>query len=297
MLWEEYREIYLNFEYSLAQTRLLSLIAGEALKEFPQNIPQKLKKPLAKNLEKIVKALEGALSEVEKGSVKERKKSARLVHINGKEIKSDIITSFFNVTSSFMQMKKGASLKDVDYERLALSQELVMYFAHLDGFMAESLRAICYLHPEVMKSKKTIDWDILIPLNGWEELMDYLIERYSMDFIWESIQKRLEFLKKKLGLIIECPESDVKLLGEAENIRHLVVHNGGRISQEYIDRTGADNLVIGDFITITPKYLAKLYYTSLHLASDIFIAVSKKFFNVEERKSMMGISSRKPIPP
>ena len=89
-----------------------------------------------------------------------------------------------------------------------------------------------------------------------------------------------------MGLNIEIPNSEFSILEEAENIRNIVVHNGGRISQEYINRTEKSGLNVGDLIPITAEFMEKVSYISLLLGWDIFVLVSKKFFNIDDSKLM-----------
>ena len=157
-------------------------------------------------------------------------------------------------------------------------------FAHLEAFLSDSLRAICRVRPEILKSNKKIDRSTLIDFRSWDKIIEFLIEDYTYDFGWETFKNKIKFLNDKIGLNIEIPDSDLSILEEAENTRNIVVHNGGRISQEYINRTKKDDLNVGDLILITPEFIKTVSNIILYLAWDIFALISKKFFDVDDSK-------------
>ena len=72
------------------------------------------------------------------------------------------------------------------------------------------------------------------------------------------------------------------MLEGAENIRHIIVHNGGRASQEFINRTGRNDLAVGEIVPVTAEYVGDVSSSSRLLASELFTKVSKKFFQVGE---------------
>lgn len=282
MDWETYRTLYQNYQISLNQTRVLAIVAGEVLKEFPRRIPKSLREPVATGLREFVAALEAALSGVRGATGKAVSQSVETkpVHSHEGEIHSDLLDAVLKMYIA--QVMVGASLPEVDFGRLVHSQELVMQFAHLDAFMADSLRSVCHVRPEVLRSDKKIEWATVLSCSGWEELLDQLAERYVFEFGWQPLPRRVEFLNHELGLGLGSWGYDLKVLEEAEKTRHIIVHNGGRASQEYVARTGRSDIPIGEFVPVTAEYTADVCETARLLASELFVEVSKKFFGVKD---------------
>jgi hypothetical protein len=282
---------------------VLNLAAGEVLRDFPARLPEGLREPLGRDMLKVGRMLTEAVSEIgvgveaeERARMLDQELSRVEAEIEAESKKGKVKTTsaeldqmdtegriFVHVLFMFIALSLlDISPHDLDFNRLLCSQQLVMVLAHLDAFMADSLRAICRVRPEVLMSEKKLEWSTLISCGGWDELLAHLIEQYVFEFGWRSIYKRVQFLKEQLGLVIDFPESDIELLEEAENIRNIIVHNGGRVSQEYIARTGRDDLRIGDFVPVTLEYVDEVSMAASTLAGELFVEVSRKFFGIEE---------------
>jgi hypothetical protein len=281
MRWQSYRKAYYGYELSVSQTRVLTVVAGEAVKEFPNRLPEYLRRPLVALIVDLARST--AKSEAEREEISANVEDTPGGSDWGKK-KSKLFGPWLDMAIASGMM--GGSAEDVDFERLLCSQELVMLFTHLNAFMADSLRAICQVCPEVLGSGKQIDWATALSFHGRKELVDHLTERYVFEFGWESVPKRLEFLRKELGLAIECPGSDLELIEAAENIRNIVVHNGGRVDQQYIEKTGQNELVIGELVPVTSEYVVRVSTATRLLVGELFVQVSKKFFHVDDSKLM-----------
>ena len=171
-----------------------------------------------------------------------------------------------------------------DLQDLIYPQEIIMSFAHFDVFFADSVRAICQICPEILKRNKQTDWGTILSCGNWEALLNYFTEQYVYEIGWKSIPKRIEFLKDKLGLVFSLSEPEIIFLEEAEQVRHILTHNGGKINQEFLVKTGRDDLVIGEYYKVTPAFTRKVSFTILGLASAIFESVSRKFFAIEDSR-------------
>ena len=290
MLWKNFCRTYYNYEISVSQAKILTMVAGESLKEFPINLPENLGKTMA---EAVIGYFDTFKIMINAAEEKMKGKQASSIHkiaeeylsnVSGlNEIENRLSAEVINMLIAMTKIYSDENLSDdIDFERILYSQELVMLFAYLDAFMADSLRIICKKTPEILKSGKKIDMDTIISCGGWIELLDYLTERYIYEFGWPSLSERVEILKKRLGLVINFPENYLEILEQAENIRHIIVHNGGKVSQKYIAKTGQNDLVIGQFIPITNTYVNEIFYTARMFAGSLFIAVSKKFFEISD---------------
>src|SRR5436853_7504990 len=47
IFWESYREIYTNYLMAISQIEILTLVGRESTKDFPKNLPEELRSPLA----------------------------------------------------------------------------------------------------------------------------------------------------------------------------------------------------------------------------------------------------------
>ena len=273
MRWEDYFEVYQSYELSINQSRVLSIVAGEILEQFPNRLPKAIRKPLVATLGQLRDAL--FVGEPSTGA-EMAPDSVEIDITHTHEIVPPVVSMYL------ARAALGASTEKVDFERALCSQDLVMLFAHLDAFTSDSLETICRLRPEVMRSRKTLEWDTILSYGGWENLLDHMIAEYVFQFGWQSVAERVKFLKERLGLTIDLEDSELAFLDEAEKARNIVVHNGGRANEEYIKRTGRTELTPGEFVTVTPQFLGEAFEVTRMLVSHIFTSVSKKFFGRED---------------
>lgn len=285
MKWEDYHKIYWTYELSVNQTKILSYFGRDIFKEFPDNLPEKLRSKWSNNFKIFLKICEIGTSFFDH-EINDEEASNKLKELGSefedKDEKNSIMMD--EIAFYFSMMKLGIRPNNINFQRLFLSQELVMVIAHLEAFLSDSLRVICKVKPEILKNNKKIDRSTIISLGDWDNVMDHLIEDYIFEFGWKTLNEKISFLNEKIGLNIEIPDSELSLLKEAENIRNIVVHNGGKISQEYINRTKKFDLKLGDDIPIKSEFIEGVLGNSLLLGCDIFVQISEKFFNIDESK-------------
>ncbi|HVS81248.1 MAG TPA: hypothetical protein VHE60_05905 [Pyrinomonadaceae bacterium] len=283
MSWETYRGVFKNFGTAMSQIEILTFVGNETIKDFPSNLPLSLKDPLLAGMRQMSNVIGVVLKASESG--KRLRKS--IAASDSDPTKGKLLESVVTLIISSADVTKPKKLSksfQIGFERLLGSQKLVMSFAYLDAFMADTLRAVCAARPEILKSAKKIDWATALGFEKKDDLIVHLVERYVYDFGWLTLSKRLEFLRKEFGLDIAPPEKEIELLHWAENIRHVAVHNGGRVSAEFIERTGKTELVLGEFVPIEFDELEKMIIAVRLLAGDLFTSVSKKFFGVGEHQ-------------
>lgn len=297
MVWQNYYQRYVNYELTMSQTRLLTIVVAEIVKQWPQSMPEAQRRSLELVFATIFSGLKEVPADVREQVLEMLPDDLRHLPDELPEDWFQRLFSDFDPSTQFDQdfvteyVRTGARLAIVSsgdlkmhLERLVCCQELVMLFAHLDAFFTDSLWTICKARPEVLKSGKQISWDNVVSSGGWEELLNQLTEQYVYEFGFPSVIKRVGTLRERMKLAIECQESDLKLLEDGENTRNIVVHNGGRVNQEYITKMGSDGLVVGELVPITLEYVTHLSSASRMLARQLFVAVSKKYFGIDDSK-------------
>ena len=134
------------------------------------------------------------------------------------------------------------------------------------------------------KTNKEIDFD---------RLYMSMIEEHTYQFGWKSIRERLAYLSSEYGLSITTPSAELLVIDEAEKTRHIVIHNGGKVSQEYLTRSGRADVQIGELIPISSHDTDQISMIAQMLGADVFLAIAQKFFTAEKME-LTGIL-RRPI--
>ena len=282
MQWEKYRATYQVYEFSMALTSLATMVGADIYRDFPARLPLDLAKRFEEASREVLSQLEAF------GPVPGGDESARFVHL-GKSGENMFIHRVLDMMTA-MVMLGYTDPKEIDLglQSAVCSQALVMYFAHLDAFLADTLRMLCQVNPQILSTGKKIAWETIMALGGWDELIDHLTEQYAFEFGWGTVRQRVESFEGRLGLAIGLSESELQSLSEAENLRHIVIHNGGRVSEEFVARTGRTDLAPGTIVRVTLEYVEGVLDLSRLLANRVFRAVSAKFFGKDD-STMVGV--------
>ena len=141
------------------------------------------------------------------------------------------------------------------------------------------VKVLSKVKPELLKRKKEVTWDEIIDSGNWNTLINHIIEMYAYDFGWKTISEKLKFLRDKIGIKIDTNNDEEILLSDAENVRNIIVHNGGKVSLEFITRTGRTDLQIGDMYIVTIEFWDKVSQLVDYIANQLYLIVLAKFFD------------------
>jgi hypothetical protein len=275
----DYRQTFMNFSVAVHQTHLMSLAAGDALKDFPKRLPVETRKAIVATIQDLKDKLELL------GGAKTSTRRAQYPLDTSSPLAIPSLLLFVT------QIAAGKTPKEIDFDRLLYAQELVMLIAHLDAFLGDSLRTICRKEPKVLHSNKQMRWDIILKQGNWQNLTESMIEEHTYQFGWKSISERLAYLSSEYGLRITTPSAELLVIDQAEKIRHIVIHNGGKVSQEYIVRSGRSDVQIGELVPLSSHDTEEISIIAQMLGTDVFVAIAQKFFKVHKRE-LTGIFHR-----
>jgi hypothetical protein len=264
------------------QSLLVSLVADQTLQDFPKRLPSSLREQYriaihATNeyLEKTWQNNEG-LNEID---FKTTDDNATL--FSQATVGIIFESSMAVVRERREEIPKIASFFDCD--RVIQAQQLVMLFAQIDAFLALTVRAICIAKPDVLKKeRKQISWQRVMEANSIDELKGELIEHFIYDMGREGeLTLRLESLRQQFGLTLDTSRAHVPDIQLLERVRDITVHNGGRVSQQFIKRTG-QKVPVGGSYPVKDSDVLKLFLFAKRLCGSLYVEVSKKFFDKQD---------------
>lgn len=274
---QEYKQIYFDFEVAVSCTRLIAVLSAKSLRGFPKNLPPDWKEVIAKTFREWGNALTLAADTAASTG------SASVVFSM-----ADSDMQFLEPAANIVKAGSFGSNTTRVVESLPFAQELAMLVAHLDALMSDCLKAACRVEPRLLHRTKKMNWETILEIGHWEGVITKMIEDYAYEFGWKSTKEKVQYLLSEHGLAITTPQAKLDSIDEAESIRHLVVHNGSRVSQEYLDRTGRTDLSVGDIIPIDEQYAGKVHSSILDLGSDVFLAIGTKYFHAS-REEFTGV--------
>ncbi len=273
VLLEDYTQSYHDFIIAVRQIAAIYAVSKAALHDFPENLPQELIDPYNEVLSKIA---ETARTSGER---------ATQIQWQVEDASDPVISLVFMV---FAHVGAGRAGK-IDFDRVISSQQLVMTFAHLDAFLGDTVRTSCRARPKAMKSKKTPTWDRALNADNWEQFVESMIDEYVYEFGWQNAAKRIELLKERFGIGLNVSPDEILFLDKAENLRHEFVHNGGKATQQYLDKANDSSLKLGELIPLDGNFLFDLSRLAINVVSELFASVLKQFFSTtpEDQQTMI----------
>lgn len=271
MSWEDYSGIYSNFVYTINQLRFSSIVSRRILHDYPKNVPDEIMSPV---LERILFLIhkEG----LRRGLTTEEKLLADGIDISQEVPLSEellpLIGPFLNIGLD------GKKLGKIDFERLILYQEIIMNYSLVEGFVLDSIRAVCNKCPDILKKEKQMTYKEIIESGTWEKIIENLVEKYAYDLGYGGIEEKLENIEKEYHIdIIEYEDS----LKKINVIRNAIVHNGAKINSDYITIMDEPNLVIGNEMTLDTQIINGLLNDLNQNMDNLYREISIKFFNKE----------------
>jgi hypothetical protein len=103
-----------------------------------------------------------------------------------------------------------------------------------------------------------------------------MIDDFLYKLRMKSLESRVLFLKEKLCLNLDISDIYLQLLYEGEKYRHSIIHRGGLVDERL--------LKTGDSVPVDNEFLKLLYKNAEKLIVEIFKAVSKKFYKMDDKK-------------
>jgi hypothetical protein len=180
------------------------------------------------------------------------------------------------------------------FESAIINQSLVMTFAYLEAFMVDSIRIICLRDPRILmntKKKKSkekeedssdsdgpkMKWSEIIKAENWDNLIGNIVEKHCFKFGMERIDEKFEYFSDH-GINIELSGDEKNLISKYAEIRHIIVHNGAKVSQKYLDKAKRTDVKIGDIIVTTRDEVEEMFDLARLIGAKLFEEIAWKFF-------------------
>lgn len=286
-----YKRTYLSFIRAIHQTQLVSTVAEYSLHDFPRGLPSEA----ARSVRELFNSLIPALSEFASGTrtrrdnnlpntVRVRKKVGTDPKHRGSsshEEGSQIAMHALYLMLALDTENGRPSLEHIreQFQILTRYQAVAMLFAHMDAFFGDTLRLICRVKPEVLRTGKQLTWETVLDSYSIKSLVKTLAEQFVYEFGWKALKDRLKFLHEKFGLELLIPARQIELLLLFEQRRHLIIHNGGVATAKYIGDARDIHAKIGRQLSISRDDVRSLGHAVMMLGGELCSKVAVRFLN------------------
>jgi len=291
-LFGKFEDNYDNFMSNIMKNNLLTNISDKIFIDFPYNLPREIKDNLTQyldelpNKDRFQKRYSDSISKL-RTRFKEKRfielvKNLSTPQMNKKD--SSLIAALLLIFAiSNNDLLKADNIIDFlseDFKDVIYSRQLIMIIAHLEAFIVDSMKIICYVCPEKMKRlNKSIELEKLLNAKReWKSILEVIIENYIQKLDCKiSIKKSIEILENEFDIKIGNTNL-VKIIDQSEQIRHIYIHNGGKADLKFIENTGFRDITIGERYQITKRDIMNCYEQCISLANELFDKITEKHF-------------------
>lgn len=254
----------IQFEFSL-----------KTFESFPNNINSKVKSAWENSIEYNIKEFAAFIS---KSNIEPR--TEEIIEANKistpymilqrmhKDNSNDIITT---VNGNPIKVTK------IDFEQLILEQQLIYFVGLIEGYLIESIQVIYSNKTDLLSDHDLeLNFKELNDLENFDNIQKKMIEM-AIGRSWSigSFSTRMERLRSKFGITLKFKKELKELFDEANLLRNCILHNGSKVSSDYMSQFGTKRKINkNDNIHFSVYFLDALYYLSLDFVKELFIEVT-----------------------
>lgn len=276
MDFNKYLELTLNNLSGVFKSKLLYDFSLRTFKDFPNLIHSSVRENWDKALAYTLKEREAFIS------------GAQIEPRNENIIDGDrlLIPYFFLQKAVGKDGNKNIIIADgepilaasINFKDQILHQNLVYFIGILESYIYDSVKIIYQnSDDELSKHDLHLSFSDIINSGNQEDLKQTMINK-ALGRNWSEggFSKRIEVLRNKFNINIGIKKKLLRLLDEANLLRNCILHNGGKVSNDYFLEFGKEkNITENKAIIISPHFLDAIYYLSIDFIKILSIKVSE----------------------
>lgn len=136
-------------------------------------------------------------------------------------------------------------------------------------YISQMLVQVYTQRPERLKSDKQVTIREVMESVSLEEFTYRLIDTTVTELSFKGFQQLIAYLNKTLNLEFPTTTSQYRDTVEWIEVRNIIVHNQGRVSTLFLQRTGRTDLKVNDLFPLTPDYVTRNGNVLLELATAL----------------------------
>lgn len=156
---------------------------------------------------------------------------------------------------------------------------IVAFVSIYDAFIADIIRSIYKLKPELLNSsRRTLELADILKAASIDEIKSQIIEKEAETVLRENHLKQIEWLESKLSLKLTADKDLINKFIEITERRNLYVHANGKVSAQYLNQCTARDpeLKIGDKLACEKEYVEFAYKTLFELGVKLCQVIWRK---------------------
>jgi len=166
-----------------------------------------------------------------------------------------------------------------------------------EHYISQILLRIFILYPGRLKSadgkkmrgesESRVEVSEVLEAGSIEEFIRRYAEKKVLDLTYKGFVPLMEYLNSEVGLSFDTKSPAFKLVSEAVEARNLIVHNAGRVSRKYLQKTKRTDLREGDVYPLDSFFSENVNITKivLEVAREIDAQIVTKFKLLDEEQT------------
>lgn len=170
----------------------------------------------------------------------------------------------------------------------------VSLISQYDAFLNRLLSIIYNIRPEYLNnSERNISYSQLVDFKELSQAREFIIEKEIETILRKNHSEHFEYLENKIGIPLRKNLPIWKTFIEITERRNILVHNDGKVSNQYLKVLKDNNYPTGelkrnDKLTVSPEYFNEayecLYEISVKLTHTIWRKLLKDDLKEADRK-------------
>lgn len=208
------------------------------------------------------------------------------VDVDKKSVAYKINKDKIKVENQIIDVEEAQKAKAMYINTLIHLQDniLISLLIKFENILSIIFREIIKKYPEVYLTDKEIKYSKIMDIDNMGDLKKYIISKELNDIMRRSIFDWFDLLNTKHRIKIKVDNSIIKKFIKAYYVRNLLVHNNGKINDEYKANMKKIDLPIEEkniFICL-PEYIDEAIESSIYTLFSIMYSSLKIFDNEQE---------------
>ncbi len=138
------------------------------------------------------------------------------------------------------------------YLQILVSRDIESF----EYYLSEILRRVFVHKPETLRTAEQVSVREVLEAGEMNEFIKRIAEKKVIELGYESLEGIMKYLNERLGLDLDTQTKEFRAAKEYIEVRHIIAHNGGRVSELLLRRTGRIDLNVNDFFPLTAEYVS-----------------------------------------
>ena len=251
---EALRNTLIEFTKAVSKIHLIGTISDEIFSDFPKNLP-----------------------EIIRDKWKEKMKNV-IYRRDTNELEFDF--NEFGVLGSLIHVLPLEG-QTVDFKQIILRQDIINYIAHLEAVMQDIQRFIFINKPELLPDEKQLSYKEIISIKTMPEMLDYMINKQLEKSGYDKLSAQVTRLNNKPYLFkISIKKEELQKIDLLVSIRNLILHNGSKITNEYLVLNPSSTLRFGESLHLTRQEINDAHILIQRIAYETYASVGDSLFGI-----------------